>query len=281
MRLAYMMATPEVRTWAQGWTGETAAVGAGIAAIGYTGVEVQTRDPAAFDRRAFARTLRDAGLTVAMIGTGPMGSEDRLAFVHPDAEVRRRATERYAAILAFAAELGADVSVGSARGRFASVGDRETAWGYLHAALETLLPVAERHGVRLVIEPQNRFQSDALNTVAETLDLIARYRSPALALEADLYHMVLEEASIPAALVTAHRSGLLAHVQAADTNRGAPGRGWLPWRDAIGTLHALGYDRFVCVECAQGPDSGITAREAYAFLAPLVARPTGSERGTP
>lgn len=71
MRLTYTMATPEAHAVPLGWVGDAATVAPALAAIGYAGVELQVRDPAAFDTRAFGRTLRDAGLAVAMVGTGP------------------------------------------------------------------------------------------------------------------------------------------------------------------------------------------------------------------
>jgi D-psicose/D-tagatose/L-ribulose 3-epimerase len=75
--------------------------------------------------------------------------------------------------------------------------------------------------------------------------------------------MALEERSVPAALVTAHRSGLLRHVQLSDSNRLAPGWGFLNWADIFATLDALDYDRWICIEALQSPESEAVAMQGH------------------
>jgi sugar phosphate isomerase/epimerase len=80
--------------------------------------------------------------------------------------------------------------------------------------------------------------------------------------------MALEETSIVAALVRGRE--YLVHVQLGDSNRLAPGRGFLPWRDIVETLRALGYDGWLSMEFDQLPDSPTAARQAIEFIRPLI-----------
>ena len=75
-----------------------------------------------------------------------------------------------------------------------------------------------------------------------------------------MFHQALEEKSIVAAMVTARP--YLAHVQLGDSNRLAPGQGFLPWRDIVETLRALKYDAWLSMEFTQKPDSPTCAEQA-------------------
>ena len=90
-----------------------------------------------------------------------------------------------------------------------------------------------------------------------------------LVLEADMFHQALEEKSIVAAMITARP--YLAHVQLGDSNRLAPGQGFLPWRDIIETLRALKYDQWLSMEFTQKPDSPTAAKQAIDHMLPLIS----------
>ena len=108
-------------------------------------------------------------------------------------------------------------------------------------------------------------------TMAETVEFIESMEKDGidnLVLEADMFHQALEEKSIVAAMVTARP--YLAHVQLGDSNRLAPGQGFLPWRDIIEVLRALKYDAWLSMEFTQKPDSPTAAQQAMEFIRPLV-----------
>jgi sugar phosphate isomerase/epimerase len=129
---------------------------------------------------------------------------------------------------------------------------------------------AERLGVRLVLEPQCRLNTDFLMTIGETVEFIESIGAPrSVSFEADAYHMALEEKSLPAALIRGRK--YLTYVQLGDSNRLAPGQGFLAWRDFIETLRALEYDGWLSMEFDQQPDSPTAARQAYDFTRALIA----------
>jgi sugar phosphate isomerase/epimerase len=267
LRMSYVMATPEVATMPLAWVGRPDSILADIAEIGYRGIELQTRDPARLDRRAIAKSLERAGLVATGVSTGAIPSEDGLFMTSPDAAIRGRATERLIEVAEFAAELGTHMTIGSVRGYRKWAPDESTAMSWFESVLDSLLVRAEALGTKVVIEPQSRYASDFLNRIADTVAIIEAHGSPWLAIEADVYHMALEEYSIPAALVTAQASGRLAHVQISDSNRLAPGWGNVNWQDVFATLRALKYDRWISVEVSQIPDSKSAALQGFRLAA--------------
>jgi 5-keto-L-gluconate epimerase len=270
LKLCYTVATPEVTRMATAWMGDAERVLGQIADIGYGGVEVQTGDPAAFDTAAFLRQVHTAGLEVAGVSTGPLAAEG-LYLTAPDEATRKETVRRLNVVTDFAAECGTHMTIGSIRGFARWAPDQAIGLGWFRDSLSEIATHAEARDVRVVLEPQNRQMSDMLNTMAATVAFIRSFGSATLALEADSYHMALEEQSVPAALVTGHRSGLLLHVQISDANRLAPGWGHLNWADFFATLQALDYDRWICVEAEQRPRSEVVARHTYDF-ATLIAR---------
>jgi sugar phosphate isomerase/epimerase len=275
-----MMTTPEAGTMPLCWGGAAPEyILSRVAEIGYEGIELQTRDVAAFDGAAFARMVRDAGLAITAVSTGPTGSADALYFMSPDPAIRERAIERFTGALNLAAQYGVHATIGNLRGFAKWAPDRATGLGWFRAAVERLLEVSERVGAPILLEPQNRYQTDILNTVAETLAFIEEFGgSPQLILEVDLYHMALEEKSVLAALVEARASGRMNYVQLGDSNRLAPGWGSFNWVDIIETLKATKYESWLAMEFTQKPDSETCAKHAYAFIRPLLDGPKGSSK---
>jgi 5-keto-L-gluconate epimerase len=270
MRLCYMMATPELKTQPLSWVGDYHQIMPRLAEIGYAGVELSVRNPAEFDAADLESCARATGLHIAAVTSVAIGTHDGLYLMSPDAATRRQAIDRYKTVLELAARYGVDPSIGRFRGLAAWAPDRATALGWFRAALEELLPEAERLGVRIVLEPQMRFIGDVLNTIAETLAFIASFDSPHLTFEGDLFHQAMEEKSLLAALATMQLSGRMSFLQISDSNRLAPGWGHHNWVDIIEVLKAVDYTGWLSMEFTQSPDSDTCARQAYQTLQPLL-----------
>jgi sugar phosphate isomerase/epimerase len=271
VKLAYMMTTPEADAMQLCWHGDAAHVIRRVAEIGYAGIELQVRDPAAFDHAAIARLAREAGIAISAVSTGSIGASENLYLTSADAALRRRAIDRFASILRLAGEYGVDASIGRFRGSTKIAGGHDVAYAWLRSALEELLPLAESLGVKIVLEPQTRYVGDMLNTIAETIAFIRSFATAALTYEADFHHQALEERSLVASLVEGARSGLMSYVQICDSNRLAPGLGNFNWVDLLATLRATGYDGWLAMEFVQRPDSDWCAQRAYDTVAGVLA----------
>ncbi len=270
MKLCYMSTTPEVGgPMPLAWLADLDRVLPAVAELGYEGIELQTRDPGAFDHDAVRQKIQAARLELVALSTGPIGIEDGLYICHKDADAREKAIERYKTVIDLASEWNVDSSIGGFRGRAANAPSREEGLGWFRAAIDQLGEYAEQRGRRIILEPQCRINTDFLMTIPETVEFIKSTGASNLVLEADMFHMALEETSITAALVRGRE--YLVHVQLGDSNRLAPGQGFLPWRDIIEVLRALDYDGWLSMEFIQKPNSETAARMAMEFVRPLIA----------
>ncbi|MGH2406293.1 MAG: 5-keto-L-gluconate epimerase [bacterium] len=230
--------------------------------LGYDGVELAVRDPAAVDVARVGAALAAAELEAAAVGTGQAYLADGLSLSSPDEGIKARAIERVGNHLEFAARLGAPVIIGLLRGRIEQE-KGETDRRFI-GSLRQIVPVGERLGTRILIEPINRYETDYLNTLEEALDLIGRLGMQTVGVLADTFHMNIEEVSPAEALA---RSGTrLAHVHAADSNRRAPGWGHLDFSEIVSVLKEIGYDGYLSAEILPVPDPESAARQAIAHL---------------
>ncbi|MGI8534274.1 MAG: sugar phosphate isomerase/epimerase family protein [Candidatus Limnocylindrales bacterium] len=115
--------------------------------------------------------------------------------------------------------------------------------------VERLAPVAEyaaAKGVRLAIEPLNRYETSLINTLAQAVEVADRLASPGCGVAADTFHMNIEEKDMTAALREA--GPWLAHVQVCGNDRGAPGDDHIDWAAMAAALDRAGYSGPVCIE---------------------------------
>lgn len=270
--LAYTVCTPDCRRPnPMAYDADLAAATRELAELGYDGVELQVRDPGALDATSLLALLGDHGLAPVALATGHLGSEDGLRLHGPE-DVRTRTIQRLHAVVDLAAELGSLVTIGSVRG----APQEPTEIEHVRQALGRVAGHAADVGVRMVLEPQNRFVGPYLTTVAATVELIEDAGWEAVGIVADTFHMNLEERSLPGALVRA--GSHLWHVQLGENHRAALGSGTLPLTAVLDTLDALSYAGWLVMEHAQGADSRAAAatslhavRAATADLPPLGA----------
>jgi len=126
MKLAYPIATPEVRSPILGVQGDPEHTLPALRDAGYEGVEPFVADPTKFDVEVWARLVERNGLQIAAIGTGPVVSDDKLTFTHCNESVRRAALARAKDVVRLAARLGAQVNIGKLRGEILPEREAET-----------------------------------------------------------------------------------------------------------------------------------------------------------
>ena len=145
---------------------------------------------------------------------------------------------------------------------------------------------AGERGVRLALEPLNRFETDLINVVEQGLALCAAVGSPHLGLHLDTFHMHLEERDSGAAIRAA--GDRLFHFHACENDRGVPGRGQVEWGAVADALFDIEYDgavviesftpevksiaRAVCIWRDIAPNQDTIAAEGLAFLRELRLR---------
>lgn len=229
------------------------------AELGFDAVEIFPPSAEDLNAREIKQLVAQHALKVAAIGTGAGWVRHKLRLTDPDATVRRRAQQFIGAIIDFAGGFNAPAIIGSMQGRCDGEGHREQAVDWLREALEQLGPRAHAHGVPLLFEPLNRYETNLIRTVDEALELLQPLRTRNVKLLGDLFHMNIEEASIPDALRQA--GPLLGHMHFADSNRQAMGFGHTAMPPVIQALREIGYTGYLSAEVFALPDSEQAARQ--------------------
>ncbi|MCJ7736481.1 MAG: sugar phosphate isomerase/epimerase [Anaerolineae bacterium] len=234
------------------------------AALGYHGVELMVRDPAGLDWDKIKHTLDDAGLEVPQVVTGELYGADGLCLVTADKELHRRALSRTKAVVDLAAYLGAIVNIGRLRGQLSYLGDVQDPWGIAVERLDQVVGYAEECGVRIAIEPINRYETDFVHSAEDGLRLIGDIGRENVGLMLDLFHMNIEDASIEKGLRQA--GDRLWHVHIADSNRLHPGAGHTDFSSVFATLRDMAYQGYVSAEILPLPDPDTAARRTIDYL---------------
>jgi sugar phosphate isomerase/epimerase len=106
---------------------------------------------------------------------------------------------------------------------------------------------AESEGVIIALEPLNRYENHMINTLADAQALCEKISSRHFGIAADTYHMNIEEADPPKAVIEA--GPCIRHVQLSDSNRLEPGAGHIDWPVILDAVWAVGYDKELAFEC--------------------------------
>ena len=149
---------------------------------------------------------------------------------------------------------------------------REAAQKQFGDVLRMLEPVAEKHGITLVMEHLNKLESNLLNSLREGAELVKEMQLPHVRCLMDNYHMMLGGGTLAE---TEEARGLLRHVHLARVlGRSLPCEGdELDWQAVFAALKNIGYDEDCSIE-AYVPEENREALigEALRFLRGMAAQ---------
>ncbi|HLW60157.1 MAG TPA: sugar phosphate isomerase/epimerase family protein [bacterium] len=218
-----------------------------IADAGCDGVELPG-EPDRMRASEVRRLLARHRLTPVALTASCKVPETRRDLGHPDPAVRSAAVAYVVECLRFAADAGVPLvqMLPSGESRLAPIADRADEWRWSVEAMRLAAREAERLGVRVAVEPLNRYEAYLVTTVDEGLAYLDAVASPWVGLTLDLFHANIEERTIPGAIGTA--GARLFHVHVADTTREGLGRGHLDLETCIAGLHTIGYEGALVLE---------------------------------
>ena len=252
--------------WVSPFSSDTLELIDKVAAMQFDFIEICIEDPAKIDTDRIAERLQKAGIRALVCGAfGP----DRDVSAD-DPAVRENGRRYIGQCVDIAAALGAPMVAGpmySATGKVALVSPekRSQQWAWATENLRKAADHAASRGVKLAIEPLNRFETDLINTVEQGVDLVSRIGRSNVGLLLDTFHMNIEEHSVPDAI---RRAGShLLHFHACANDRGIPGKDHLPWVEIKKALSNVGYTGPWVIE-AFNPDIKEIAR-AVSLWRPL------------
>lgn len=105
---------------------------------------------------------------------------------------------------------------------------------------------ARKANVTLAVEPLNRFECYALNTVADAAEIVKRVDEPNYDLFYDTFHTNIEEKD-PVGVISPHLKQIN-HVHTSENDRDTPGKGHVPWASTFKALKRGGYDGWYVIE---------------------------------
>jgi sugar phosphate isomerase/epimerase len=268
MKLAVATTTPEVKTPIP------VALLAGTfterlkkaAEFGCDGLELMVLRPDELDAGQIQTQVSSAGLEVAAIASGAIPMVDKLTLLASDPDVSQQAVARLHALIGFAAAVKAPlVTIGGFRGRLAWAGGEE-ARARLIEILGVAADKAASRGVRLVLEPLNRYETDILYNAEEGLTFVEEVGHSHLGLLPDTFHMNIEEPSLYDCFRRVMAAGRLWHIHLGDSNRLSPGRGHTDFAKIVTTLREINYDGYLSAELFPQPDPNAAASATISHM---------------
>lgn len=215
--------------------------------LGFDGIELRG-EPAACNLPALRALLDRHDLAVTSICGMYPGPDTPRDLSHPDPGVRREAVDYVRSCVDLARATGAGVvivtpnPVGKTR-PLAPVADE---WGWALDAVGSAAEAATGSGVRLAIEPINRYETYLINTVERALAFARAVGHAQVAVMLDTFHANIEDPDVADAARAA--GTMLAHVHVADSNRQGVGRGHIDFRRLLRALTEIDYTGALALE---------------------------------
>ncbi|MFD1143878.1 sugar phosphate isomerase/epimerase family protein [Larkinella insperata] len=199
---------------------------------GFDTVEIGLEDPANIDPQVVKQALADAKLGCRTVCAAMSLDRD----FRGDEEQQQNAMTYLKGVLDVMEIIGAEMLVGPL---YSSVGRAEATPKEVYAEqqkavvknLKELADYAAGKGLKIALEPLNRFETDFINTVDQAIELADLVGNDAVRLHLDTFHMNIEQKSQADAIRKAGSRLELLHTCGCD--RGIPGNDHINW-DSIG-----------------------------------------------
>ena len=214
-----------------------------LAKYGYKSIEI-SGEPEKYDTKEVRGLLNQYGLScwgsVTLMFPG-------LCFPAADEATRARTVKYVKDCITMVKELdGQEMTiVPGTVGKVNPDSTPEKEWDWAVEGLQEVYAHAQKAGVRMALEPLNRFETYFVSRADQALAL-AEAVGPDCGVCLDTFHLNVEEADM---LASIRRAGpRLVDFHVADNNRLACGMGALNWTAIVRTLKDIGYDGALTVE---------------------------------
>lgn len=214
-----------------------------LAKYGYKSLEI-SGEPEIHDTKAVRKSLKENGIRCWGSVTLMLGDRNLL---HKDEALRARSVQYAKECITMVKELdGYELTVVPGTvGQIVPGATPEEEWQWAVESMKQVYEFGLKEGVRVCIEPINRFETYFINRASQALAL-AEATGPECGVCLDVFHMNIEEDNLYDAII---RTGdRLVDFHVCDSNRMACGMGHLDWLKIVGTLRTIGYDGALTVE---------------------------------
>jgi sugar phosphate isomerase/epimerase len=214
-----------------------------IKKYGYESIEI-SGEPSQYDVKETRALLKEYGIRCWGAVTLTLGERNLAA---RDEGQRARSVDYVKSVITMVSELDGEIVtlVPATVGKVVPDGTEEEEWKWVVDATKECFSHAQKKGVRIAVEPLNRFETYFFNRAAQALAL-ADAVSSECGVCLDAFHLNIEEDDMYEAIRLAGKRLFDFHI--ADNTRFAAGLGQLDWPKIIGTLKEIGYDGAVTNE---------------------------------
>lgn len=215
--------------------------------LGYEFLEIPVENPDLIDFKTVHRILQENDLSGMVCGT--FGSSRNICSNDP--EKQKQAKEYIKGLIKGAHEIDSSLVSGplySAVGKAYLIDEHERReeWKRSVDGIHEMADYALSLGVRLALEPINRYKGDMINIAEQGIKFLNDVGMDNIGLLLDTYHMHIEEKdSAKAILNTNHR---LFHFHASENDRGIPGTGQVHWKEIALALQQINYSGVIVIE---------------------------------
>jgi D-psicose/D-tagatose/L-ribulose 3-epimerase len=225
---------------------------------GFDGVEFPVAPMNASDVRDFAGLCDELGLGRSTILALDAAAADPAS---PDRALRQAAVEQIGQALELTKTLGGSLLSGpmfQGLVRFSGQAPTPEEWGH---AVETIRKAGEHAaelGIRIALEPLNRFEMYIVNTMADAVRFVQDVGLANVGLLADTHHSNIEEPNTAESWEAAAQH--IFHVHISENHRGIPGSGHAIPPEVFRTLRKIGYDDWLTIEAFGQSVPGLMSR---------------------
>lgn len=224
--------------WTGSWSNNTLDLIDRTKRLGFDMIEIPLMEIDLVDYKAIRERLDAVGLDVCT-STACSESDD---ITGEDEATRARGIEYLKKCVKATADMGGTVFTGvtySAIGRRIDGRPTEKHWEWAAKGLKEAAKYAQDFGVRVGIEPINRYESFLINTCDQGFKLREMIDEPNVDLHLDAYHMNIEETDFYEPTMKA--ASCLCHYHLSESHRGTPGTGLVDWRAIYKALAESNY----------------------------------------
>ncbi len=246
------------------------------AVLGFQGVELALKRADEINPQQLQSLLDNNGIEVSCISTGQVYADGGLMLTQENPAKRREIKSIFKDLIDVAEHFGKQINIGRVRGQVGNRSIKDVEDLFVDVTHELCVYAASKN-VTLLIEPVNRYETDFINRVEQAAALVEKVGLSNLMIMPDIFHMNIEDKTIANEL--RKHIHYINYIHLADSNRLAPGQGHIDFSDIFNTLKDTGYNGWVSAEILPKPTPDIAAKQAAAFLLPLIKNYNKNWRG--
>jgi D-psicose/D-tagatose/L-ribulose 3-epimerase len=221
-----------------------------IKEVGFDGVEFPIESMSAGDIAAFAKQCEELKLERTCVAVFNPAKYNPIS---TDPALREAAIRAIDEFSSKTVDIGANLLSGpffQGLGSFSGGAPTAEEWKYAQETLFEACSIAQKKGVRIALEPLNRFEMYFVNTLADTKRFVRELGLPNVGILGDTMHSNIEELD----LVKAYEDACpeLMHVHISESTRGTPGSGHAVPPELFSALKRKGYDGYFTIEAFSG-----------------------------